>query len=342
MDVAAVAAVGYLLGLGPWSAAVAAVYAIAAFAIPRGRVSWVAGLAAVISAYGLYVIFAAETPAQALLGFVLATLAPGVVLGLGLDVESSRALLRYAAVSGVATSLVGLGIATNNDLAIIVGVLLELGVAPMHLWVPDVFGRAHPNALALFAATAKLGAIAALPRLVELGTYAPLLYLLGAASMLVGNVSALGSRDARRVLAYSTVAQSGYAVFAAPIDPGVAFTLMLADAYGKLALFYAWGSGAPRWASITAAANLIGVPVTLGFWPKLALFLLAAKLSPAAAAYILGNVLISVPFYIRVAATAPQRSCAVPVAAAVAMATLGAVIPTPLIEATATALTPIT
>jgi len=337
-DVAAIAALGYVLG-GAWMYAVAALYAVAVFAVPRGRLAGVAGLAAVVSLFGLYTLLTADDPATALLGFVLATLAPGVVLGLGMDVESSRALFRYAVVSGVATSLVGLGVATGNQLAVILGTMLELGVAPLHPWVPDIYGRAHPNALALFAALAKLGAVTALIRLVDLGEFAPLLYFLGGASMLIGNVSALGSRDARRVLAYSTVAQAGYAVFAAPLDPGVAFAIVLADGYGKLALFYAWGIGAPRWSSVVAAANLIGVPVTLGFWPKLALLLLAAGLSPIAAVYILANVALSVPFYMRVAMNAPVRNCAVPIAASVVIAALGAAIPTGLFSAVAQYLT---
>jgi NADH-quinone oxidoreductase subunit N len=94
------------------------------------------------------------------------------------------------------------------------GVFFKLAVFPFHFWAPDVYQyTSHPVA-AFIAGTSKVGAIAALLRLLLMGVPLEQMYwLLGAmavASMTYGNLAALAQNDFKRLLAYSGIAQGGY------------------------------------------------------------------------------------------------------------------------------------
>ena len=96
------------------------------------------------------------------------------------------------------------------------GALFKLGIAPFHMWVPDVY-EGSPNAMTLLIATApKLAGFAllthilveALPVLFPQWQY--LLIAVALLSMAVGNIIAIVQDNIKRMLAYSSIANMGY------------------------------------------------------------------------------------------------------------------------------------
>ena len=112
-------------------------------------------------------------------------------------------------------------------LMILVGLCFKLAVAPFHFWAPDVYQKAPIAAVTLISAASKLTALVVLTRLLLLafpalagnacwGEWASgwslWLGVLAAVSMILGNLLALGQKSVRRLLAYSAVANAGYAL----------------------------------------------------------------------------------------------------------------------------------
>ena len=94
------------------------------------------------------------------------------------------------------------------------GVFFKLAIFPFHFWAPDVYQYTSHSVAAFVAGTSKVGAIAALLRLLLMGLSLEqmhwLLAALAVASMTYGNLAALAQTDFKRLLAYSGVAQGGY------------------------------------------------------------------------------------------------------------------------------------
>lgn len=323
LDLAYVAALAALLWLWwgkPYMTPLAVPYAIAIFALRGGRLAPYAGFASALSYTGLGVMaLHVGEPHLFALGFLLAALAPAVMLPALDDEGSLQGLFRYLIISALATSMLISGLSLREtwpgagDLLVLLALATELGAAPMFQWVVDVYGRSSAVGLAMLASIPKLASayalFAARPGLAgaasqfHIGAVA---VALGALSMLVGNLGALTSQDLRRILAYSTVAHSGFALFIYPLSPDLTLAMVLADAVGKMALFHFAGGGGARWGTLLMVMNQIGIPPALGFWPKMYIVLVATSAwGPAAGAYVLANIILSVPYYFRVLQMTP-------------------------------------
>jgi len=108
-------------------------------------------------------------------------------------------------------SIMPLGIALVLTLS---GFLFKLSAFPMHIWSPDVYEAAPTPVVALFSVVPKLAALAIIFRI---STFLNInwdwqftLGIVAMASMLVGNLSALWQKDAKRMLAYSSIAHAGF------------------------------------------------------------------------------------------------------------------------------------
>jgi len=204
-------------------------------------------------------------------------------------------------------------------LMLIVGLSMEVGIAPVHEWVPDVFSSADPIPVSIVASLAKfVPFIVAYKIIVATATPAigPLILIVGliaAASMFVGNIGALTTNDPSRILAYSTVANMGYilATFAA-ITAGkeyIYFAIaggilqLFVNSFGKIGYFTSIKNGGTS--PITAyllTFSFIGLPPLMGFWSKLFIIYSLVFSSYTWLAIILVlNSAISVPYYIRLA-----------------------------------------
>lgn len=92
--------------------------------------------------------------------------------------------------------------------------LFKLSSFPVHFWAPDVYESAATPVTTFIATASKAAAVAVLTRvLLAVGVSGGLASLLGIfafLSMTLGNTVALIQKDAKRLLAYSSVAQAGY------------------------------------------------------------------------------------------------------------------------------------
>ena len=101
----------------------------------------------------------------------------------------------------------------------LVGLALKSGIVPLHTWLPDAYGRAPSSISALLASVISKSTLVLLLK-VTLGLGFPaqdlglLLILFSFLNMLLGNTLALVQRNTKRLLAYSSIAQTGYVMFA--------------------------------------------------------------------------------------------------------------------------------
>jgi NADH-quinone oxidoreductase subunit N len=92
------------------------------------------------------------------------------------------------------------------------GLLFKLSLVPFHVWTPDVY-ESSPTPLVSFLSVApKAAVVLVLMRLAGIfpAEYFPILGGIALISITVGNVAALWQSNARRLLAYSSIAQAGY------------------------------------------------------------------------------------------------------------------------------------
>ncbi|MDT7969782.1 MAG: proton-conducting transporter membrane subunit [Vulcanisaeta sp.] len=208
---------------------------------------------------------------------------------------------------------------------LLLGLSLEVGAAPMHEWVPDVFTAGNPIPVSIIASIAKIAPfiVAVKVILTTMGSIPPyyLAYIVGAfatISMFLGNIGALTSRENARTLAYSSIANMGYVMAAlaaaimgyalhSMITLGLALvgliTQLFMNAAGKMGFFnsvYSKGNNAVSTWLISLA--FIGTPPLLGFWSKLyiILALVYGNLVWLAVLLVINSV-ISVPYYVRLA-----------------------------------------
>ncbi len=150
--------------------------------------------------------------------FLLGAFATGFLLyGMAL-IYGATGSLDFSAISAAVSGgniafptllLIGIGL-------LIIGLGFKAAVFPFHLWAPDVY-QGSPTVVTAFMSTAgKAAAFSAFLPLITIlmPANAPklqmLLAVIAAASMLVGNISAVVQSNIKRMLAYSSVAHAGY------------------------------------------------------------------------------------------------------------------------------------
>ncbi|HSH47193.1 MAG TPA: NADH-quinone oxidoreductase subunit N [Halomonas sp.] len=251
-----------------------------------------------------------------------ALLAIGVILVMGMAGTSDYAVLRQADI----TSPLGL-----TGLALIVtGLAFKLGALPGHAWVPDVAEGAPVPAAAFLTVVPKIGAALALYRLVQLfpetDMLRPLIAGISVLTMTLGNLAAFWQNDVRRLIGWSSVSQSGYALMAIAVADLAARALpsliwfLAAYALANLTAFAVVAhlrgrtalpdyNGLARTQPVMAAAlivaflSLVGIPPLIGFVGKLGLFIVTIDGGYAwlALAAVL-NTVASLFYYLRVIA----------------------------------------
>ncbi|MEV6983830.1 NADH-quinone oxidoreductase subunit NuoN [Sphaerisporangium sp. NPDC051017] len=218
-----------------------------------------------------------------------------------------------------------------------VGLLFKIGAAPFQAWKPDVYQGSPTPITALMASGTLIAAFGALLRVfwVALGNldtqWTPVLWAVAILTMIIGAVLAITQTDIKRMLAYSSIAHTGFLLTAVVATgkeaqnvnalSGILFYLvtygfatvgafavvtMIRDAGGEAGHLSRWaglGKRSPALAGIFALFLLAfaGIPLTSGFFGKYAVF------APAVAAGGVGLVIVGVVtsamaafFYVRV------------------------------------------
>src|SRR5690606_3764514 len=103
---------------------------------------------------------------------------------------------------------------------LICGLAFKVSAAPFHMWTPDVYEGAPLPVTALFATAPKFAAMVLFARTLSEGfggvhdQWAQVLVLISLFSFAVGAFGGLAQRDIPRLLAYSSIANIGYALLA--------------------------------------------------------------------------------------------------------------------------------
>ena len=98
----------------------------------------------------------------------------------------------------------------------LVGFAFKVSAVPFHFWAPDTYEGAPTPITAFLSVASKAGGFVALLTIVRFGffpsgdSWQPILWVLAAASMTVGNLAALRQTNVVRMLAYSSIAQGGF------------------------------------------------------------------------------------------------------------------------------------
>ena len=98
------------------------------------------------------------------------------------------------------------------------GLAFKVSAAPFHMWTPDVYEGSPTPVTAFFATAPKVAAMALIARVVHdafggiPGDWGQVLAALAVVSMFLGAVAAIGQKDIKRLMAYSSIAHMGYAL----------------------------------------------------------------------------------------------------------------------------------
>jgi NADH-quinone oxidoreductase subunit N len=275
------------------------------------------------------------------------------------DASATEAALKYFVMGAVASAFLVFGIAVlyaatgelnmaqslglAHDAAdrpmvvlgmslVLVGIGFKVSLVPFHLWTPDVYQGAPAPVTAFLSTGSKVALFAALLRIAVHAvdangtTFVPVLWIIAALTMVIGNVTALTQDHLKRLLAYSSVAHMGYLLMAllAVRENGVPAIMFysavyaIADlgAFGTVGLLstkradldaldkYPGLGYAHPWPAILLTASLFslaGLPATAGFIGKFVLFQAVLEAGFVGLA-VLGmvTVIISVYYYLRV------------------------------------------
>jgi NADH-quinone oxidoreductase subunit N len=226
------------------------------------------------------------------------------------------AALIYAATSSLNFSAVAVGMEISSYDGLIisgigmiaVGLLFKVGAVPFHQWVPDVYQGSPTPLTAFMSAATKVAAFGALLRVfyVAFGgmrwDWRPMMWVVAALSMIIGSILAVTQTDIKRMLAFSSVAHTGFILLGvvATSAAGLSSTLfyllaygftslgafaivgLVRDASGEATHLSQWaglGKKSPWMASIFALflLALAGIPLTSGFTGKFAVFTAAIE-----------------------------------------------------------------
>jgi len=227
-------------------------------------------------------------------------------LSLIYGVTGSTNLPEIARLSGAPDPLLIAGIVLT-----LAGFAFKVAAVPFQLWAPDVYEGAPTAAAALIASGSKVAGIFILAKLLTSGLghwagaagweqflpgWAPVLALMSAASIMLGNITALAQSNVKRLLAYSAIAHGGYLLLGlcsattdsltAVLFYVVIYALTTAGAFGVVAIvekqrggsrlddFNGLAKSSPVLALclLVFFISLAGIPPLAGFFGKLYLF----------------------------------------------------------------------
>lgn len=123
----------------------------------------------------------------------------------------------FAAWEGLLAQVTGQSkLAFLGSILLLTGLLFKVSLFPLHLWTADVYQGAPTGVTAIMASAVKLASMLAVLRVFRLGFiegsdfWIQILQWITALTILVGNSAALLSTNLKRILAFSSVAHSGY------------------------------------------------------------------------------------------------------------------------------------
>ncbi|MDT9594852.1 NADH-quinone oxidoreductase subunit NuoN [Nocardioides zeae] len=221
---------------------------------------------------------------------------------------------------------------------VLVALLFKVGAVPFHAWTPDVYQGAPTAVTAFMAAATKIAAFLAILRFLAVGLgpvaedWRPLVQVVAILTMVGGVVLAVGQSDIKRLLAYSSIAHTGFlltgvlglgasstvggisalqgvlfylATYGVATVGIFAVTTLVREPGGEAGAVDRWrglGRTSPLVAGVFAVflLSLAGIPLTAGFVGKWSVFTSAASADAwGVVAVAIGSSIVAVYFYVR-------------------------------------------
>ena len=208
----------------------------------------------VLATVGMMIMISAGSMLALYLGLELQSLALYVVASINRDsVRSTEAGLKYFVLGALASGMMLYGIslvygftgsidfdtisgvldadgasigAIFGIVFVLTGLAFKISAVPFHMWTPDVYEGAPTPVTAFFAAAPKVAALALLMRVV-IEAFGPahfewqqIIIFISILSMALGAFAAIGQRNIKRLMAYSSIGHVGYALVG--LAPGTA------------------------------------------------------------------------------------------------------------------------
>jgi NADH-quinone oxidoreductase subunit N len=289
-----------------------------------------------LSSLALYVLAAidrnnAKASEAGLKYFVLGALSSGMLLYGASLIYGFTGSVSFAGIAAAVKAGSGPGLMFGL-VFLLAGLAFKISAVPFHMWTPDVYEGAPTPVTAYFAATNKIAAMALTTRVLiqafgtDVAEWRQIVVFISIASMGLGAFAAIGQRNLKRLMAYSSIGHVGYALvgLSAGTQDGVngvlvymaIYMAMTVGTFGCiLAMRTKDGSvetiedlaglskSQPAFAFVLMVLmfSLAGVPPLAGFWAKWYVFSAAvdAGLVPLAVIGFLTSV-VGAYYYLRV------------------------------------------
>ena len=149
--------------------------------------------------------------------FVLGALSSGLLLYGSSLVYGFAGTTGFAGIIEAAQGETSLGLLFGLSF-IAAGLAFKVSAAPFHMWTPDVYEGSPTPVTAFFATAPKVAAMGLFARVAHdafggvVGDWQQIVAFLAVASVFLGSVAAIGQRNIKRLMAYSSIAHMGYAL----------------------------------------------------------------------------------------------------------------------------------
>ncbi len=257
-----------------------------------------------LQSLALYVIAAlrrdsARSTEAGLKYFVLGSMSSGLLLYGASLIYGFAGTTQFSGILTVLGDGVPLGVLFGM-VFLLSGLAFKVSAAPFHMWTPDVYEGSPTPVTAFFATAPKVAAMALFGRVVHdafgniPGDWGQVIAAMAVLSMFLGAIAAIGQRDIKRLMAYSSIAHMGYAMIGLAVgtEAGVQAMLVYMAIYvtmnvgtfafilsmerdgrpvSDIAALNQFGRAEPAkaLALLVLMFSLAGVPPMLGFFAKL-------------------------------------------------------------------------
>ena len=237
--------------------------------------------------------------------FVLGALSSGMLLYGASMIYGFAGTTGFSGIATAVANPAGAPIGLIIGLVFLVaGLAFKVAAVPFHMWTPDVYEGAPTPVTAFFSAAPKIAAMALFVRVVvePFGAVAAdwrqIIVAISIASMVLGAVAGINQRNIKRLMAYSAIANVGYALvgLAVGTPDGIRgllvymaiYLVMTIGSFGcilslrrqglmveEIADFAGLSRGHPMLAAVFALFmfSMAGIPPAAGFFGKLYIFL---------------------------------------------------------------------
>jgi len=219
--------------------------------------------------------------------FVLGALSSGMLLYGASLIYGFTGTIEFAGIAKATQAGAGIGLVFGL-VFLFVGFCFKISAVPFHMWTPDVYEGAPTPVTAFFAAAPKVAGISifvrasltAFPGIVH--EWQQIIVFVSIASMALGSFAAIGQRNIKRLMAYSSIGHMGFALvgLAAATAQGVQGVLVYMSIYvamtlGAFAVIAAMRRGGMAVENISDLAGLARTHPTMAFFFAMLMFSLA-------------------------------------------------------------------